>query len=74
MKGALLAVQVSASLLTGPIASATDFEEARSDSSGLGIAIVKRILDLHESRITVVSQVDTGTRFEFELPLCDQAA
>ena len=49
-------------------------EEARSDSSGLGLAIVKRILDLHESRITVVSKVNAGTRFEFELPLYDQAA
>ena len=49
-------------------------EESRSDSSGLGLAIVKRILDLHESRITVVSKVNAGTRFEFELPLYDQAA
>lgn len=48
--------------------------EARSDSSGLGLAIVKRILDLHDSRITVVSKVNAGTRFEFELPLYDQAA
>ena len=49
-------------------------EEARSDSSGLGLAIVKRILDLHGSRITVTSKVDAGTRFEFELPLCERAA
>jgi len=49
-------------------------EEARSDSSGLGLAIVKRILDLHGSRITVASKVNAGTRFEFELPLCQQVA
>jgi len=49
-------------------------EEARADSSGLGLAIVKRILDLHDSRITVSSKVDSGTRFEFELPVCQQAA
>ena len=49
-------------------------EEARSDSSGLGLAIVKRILDLHGSRITVTSKVNAGTRFEFELPLCERAA
>ena len=48
--------------------------EARSDSSGLGLAIVKRILDLHESRITVISKLNAGTRFEFELPLYNQAA
>ncbi|MDJ0751032.1 MAG: HAMP domain-containing sensor histidine kinase [Woeseiaceae bacterium] len=53
---------------------ALDGEEARSDSSGLGLAIVKRILDLHDSRITVTSKVNTGTRFEFELPLCRQVA
>lgn len=53
---------------------ALDGEEARSDSSGLGLAIVKRILDLHDSRITVTSKVNTGTRFEFELPICQQAA
>lgn len=49
-------------------------EEARSDSSGLGLAIVKRILDLHDSRITVQSRLDRGTRFEFELPVYQQAA
>jgi len=49
-------------------------EEARSDSSGLGLAIVKRILDLHDSRITVTSKLDAGTRFEFELPIYEQAA
>ena len=53
---------------------AVDGEEARSDSSGLGLAIVKRILDLHDSRITVTSKVNRGTRFEFDLPLCEQAA
>ena len=53
---------------------AIDGEEARSDSSGLGLAIVKRILDLHGSRITVTSKLEKGTRFEFELPLYEQAA
>ncbi len=45
-----------------------------SGSSGLGLAIVKRILDLHSSRITVTSKVNTGSRFEFELPLVQRAA
>lgn len=53
---------------------ALDGEEARSDSSGLGLAIVKRILDLHGSRITVQSRLNTGTRFQFELPIHQQAA
>ena len=51
-----------------------DGEEARSDSSGIGLAIVKRILDLHDSRITVESEAGSGTRFEFELPLVREAA
>ncbi len=49
-------------------------EEAKSDSSGLGLAIVKRILDLHDSSITVESKLEHGTRFEFELPMYQQAA
>lgn len=53
---------------------AVNGEEARSDSSGLGLAIVKRILDLHESRITVESKPNAGTKFEFELPIYQQAA
>lgn len=38
-------------------------------SAGLGLAIVRRILDLHGSRITVSSQPGKGTRFEFQLPV-----
>ena len=53
---------------------ALDGEEARSDSSGLGLAIVKRILDLHGSRITVTSKLNSGTRFEFALPIYAEAA
>jgi signal transduction histidine kinase len=49
-------------------------EGARRESSGIGLAIVKRILDLHNSRITVASSVDAGTTFEFELPLFKDAA
>jgi signal transduction histidine kinase len=42
--------------------------EGQEDSTGLGLAIVKRILDLHGSRITVTSQMNQGTRFEFDIP------
>jgi len=49
-------------------------EETKSDSSGLGLAIVKRILDLHDSSITVESKLEHGTRFEFELPIYEEAA
>ena len=39
-----------------------------TNTAGLGLAIVRKILDLHGSRITVSSQVDQGTCFEFDLP------
>jgi signal transduction histidine kinase len=39
-----------------------------TSNAGLGLAIVRKILDLHGSRITVSSQVDQGTCFEFDLP------
>jgi signal transduction histidine kinase len=36
--------------------------------SGLGLSIVKHILELHNSQIKVESEVDKGTSFEFKLP------
>ncbi len=39
-----------------------------SHNAGLGLAIVRKILDLHGSRITVSSQVEKGTCFQFDLP------
>jgi len=42
--------------------------QAGSNNAGLGLAIVRKILDLHGSRISVSSQVDRGTCFEFDLP------
>ncbi len=53
---------------------ARDGEEARSDSSGIGLAIVKRILDIHGSCISVTSRLEAGTRFEFDLPAVRTAA
>ncbi|MEN8131663.1 MAG: HAMP domain-containing sensor histidine kinase [Pseudomonadota bacterium] len=40
-----------------------------SHHAGLGLAIAKRILELHNSKIEVSSQVDRGTTFSFALPL-----
>lgn len=36
--------------------------------SGLGLSISKRILELHDSDIEVISQVNNGTTFSFKLP------
>ncbi len=43
-------------------------------SMGLGLAIAKRILELHSSEISVVSKERQGTRFHFDLPLERRAA
>jgi two-component system OmpR family sensor kinase len=40
-----------------------------SRHAGLGLAIAKRILELHNSGIQVVSRVGTGTAFFFSLPI-----
>lgn len=41
---------------------------SESGSSGLGLAIAKRILELHGTNIEVQSTLNTGTVFSFELP------
>ena len=40
-----------------------------SESTGLGLSIVKKIIDLHHSVIHVTSQPGNGTTFTFHLPL-----
>lgn len=37
--------------------------------SGLGLSIVKHILELHNSQIKVESETEKGTKFEFNLPV-----
>ena len=47
-------------------------EKSRQNSSsnaGLGLAIAKRILELHGSPILVDSEVNTGTTFTFFMPV-----
>ena len=43
-------------------------------SMGLGLAITKRILELHSSEINVVTKARQGTRFHFDLPVEARAA
>lgn len=45
-------------------------EREASGGVGLGLAIAKRILDLHTSSIAVDSRPEAGTRFDFSLPAC----
>jgi signal transduction histidine kinase len=43
-------------------------ESQASGGAGLGLAIAKRILDLHASRLAVDTVPQLGTRFGFALP------
>jgi len=53
---------------------ADNHHERAGSSVGLGLAITKRILELHSSEINVVSKGQQGTRFHFDLPVEVRAA
>jgi signal transduction histidine kinase len=53
---------------------ADQHDERADNSMGLGLAITKRILELHSSEISVVSNDRQGTRFHFDLPVEARAA
>jgi PAS domain S-box-containing protein len=38
------------------------------DGTGLGLALVKRIVELHDGRVGLTSELDVGSRFTIELP------
>ena len=39
--------------------------------TGLGLALVKQIVEAHDGRVTVESQVDEGSTFTVALPLLE---
>jgi signal transduction histidine kinase len=49
-----------------------DKSRTRATGTGLGLAIAKHLLELHHSRLQVVSEPDRGSRFTFKLPLADE--
>jgi two-component system, NtrC family, sensor histidine kinase HydH len=44
---------------------------SRRDGMGLGLATAKKIIDAHQGRVSVISEVGKGTCFTIELPLED---
>lgn len=47
------------------------FFTTKKRGTGLGLAVVKKIIDQHEGHISVASRQQEGTRFAIELPLSD---
>jgi len=43
----------------------------RAEGSGLGLAIAKNVIEMHGSRLHVVSEPGHGSRFTFALPMSD---
>jgi len=47
----------------------TPFFTTRKNGSGLGLAVVKKIVEQHNASIQIDSQPESGTRFEFVWPI-----
>lgn len=52
-----------------PYFRATNGAQAYHEGKGLGLAIASKLLALHESELTVSSELGKGARFEFLLPV-----
>ena len=56
------------SLLFDPIPGKVGQPGKNGEGAGLGLAIARRILELHGSDLKVQSVVEAGSTFEFTLP------
>ncbi len=48
-----------------------DQARSRAEGTGLGLAIARHVLELHGSRLQVVSEPGRGSRFGFSLPMAE---
>ncbi len=48
-------------------------ETRKYEGTGLGLTIVKQLLELHQSQLTVESELEKGSVFSFSLPLASDA-
>ena len=48
--------------------------EPTSGNTGIGLAIVKKIMENHQSKVQVESKVGQGTRFKLLFPIADPHA
>ena len=61
-------------LIFEPFSQASDAPGQLVDGTGLGLALVKRIVEAHSARVEIESQPGHGSTFSFELPLVQPAA
>ena len=61
-------------LIFEPFAQAASTPGQLVDGTGLGLALVKRIVEAHNSRVEVESQLGQGSTFAFDLPLSRPAS
>ena len=68
--GKILALSMSMMLVLSLTACSSSNEGSgdKKEGSGIGLSIVKSIIDLHEGHISVESQIGVGSTFKIILP------